>query len=121
MQNGADFVVNLAAGLDAQPYRIQLPTTLQWLEVDLPDIVYIVYYEEDVLENEKPRCRLERIPLDLSDAGARHSLLGELNSRAMKIVVLTDALPAELLPPPDELPIVTLIRAPRKVGGGCFI
>ncbi len=67
MQNGADFVVNLAAGLDAQPYRIKLPTTLQWLEVDLPDIVY---YEEDVLENEKPRCRLERIPLDLSDAGA---------------------------------------------------
>jgi len=56
--------------------------------VDLPDLVY---YEEDVLENEKPRCRLERIPLDLSDAAARHSLLGELNSRAMKIVVPTDA------------------------------
>jgi len=49
--------------------RIQLPSTFQWLEVDLPDLVY---YEEDVLENEKPRCRLERIPLDLSDAGARH-------------------------------------------------
>jgi len=27
--------------------------------VDLPDLVY---YEEDVLENEKPRCRLERTP-----------------------------------------------------------
>jgi methyltransferase (TIGR00027 family) len=38
IQNGASFVVNLAAGLDARPYRMQLPTTLQWLEVDLPDI-----------------------------------------------------------------------------------
>src|SRR6266436_2139203 len=89
IQNGADFVVNLAAGLDARPYRMKLPATLQWLEVDLPDIIY---YKEHVLENEKPGCRLERIPLDLSDAGARRSLLGELNRRAMKIVVLTEGL-----------------------------
>ncbi len=89
IQNGADLVVNLAAGLDARPYRMQLPTTLQWLEVDLPDIIY---YKEDVLENEKPGCRLERISLDLSDAAARRSLFGELNRRAMKIVVLTEGL-----------------------------
>jgi len=89
IQHGADFVVNLAAGLDARPYRMQLPTTLQWLEVDLPDIIY---YKEDVLANEKPRCQLERIPLDLSDAAARRSLFGELNIRAMNIVVLTEGL-----------------------------
>jgi len=61
IQNGASFVVNLAAGLDARPYRMQLPTTLQWLEVDLLDIID---YKEDVLANEKSRCQLERIPLD---------------------------------------------------------
>jgi methyltransferase (TIGR00027 family) len=89
IQNGLNFMVNLAAGLDARPYRMQLPTTLQWLEVDLPDIIY---YKEDVLANDKPRCQLERIPLDLSDGAARRSLFGELNRRAMKIVVLTEGL-----------------------------
>src|SRR5580700_5523810 len=63
IQDGADLVVNLAAGLDARPYRMNLPDTLQWVEVDFPDIVY---YKDEVLANEKPRCRLERISLDLS-------------------------------------------------------
>jgi len=29
---GADLIVNCAAGLDARPYRMQLPSTLQWIE-----------------------------------------------------------------------------------------
>ena len=32
---GADMVINLAAGLDTRPYRMQLPASLQWIEVDL--------------------------------------------------------------------------------------
>src|SRR5438270_12077955 len=35
---GVDTVVNLAAGLDARPYRLDLPPALQWIEVDLPEI-----------------------------------------------------------------------------------
>ena len=35
IHDGADLVVNLAAGLDARPYRMNLPATLQWVEVDL--------------------------------------------------------------------------------------
>ena len=33
---GCDYVVNLAAGLDARPYRMELPADLRWFEVDLP-------------------------------------------------------------------------------------
>jgi len=33
---GAQLVVNLAAGLDTRPYRMTLPRTLRWIEVDLP-------------------------------------------------------------------------------------
>jgi O-methyltransferase involved in polyketide biosynthesis len=29
-------IVNLAAGLDARAYRMQLPKTLKWIDVDLP-------------------------------------------------------------------------------------
>ena len=89
IQKGADLVLNLAAGLDARPYRLPLPSTLQWFEVDLPDIIC---YKEDVLANDKPRCHLERISLDLSDRVARRSLFGELNRRAMKTVVLSEGL-----------------------------
>src|SRR5208283_3134953 len=89
IQEGADLVINLAAGLDARPYRMELPSTLQWVEVDLPEIVS---YKEGILGNEKPRCRLERISLDLSDAPARRILFAKLDQRATKIVVLTEGL-----------------------------
>src|SRR5450755_809730 len=48
IEAGADLVVNLAAGLDARPYRMDLPTALQWVEVDLPEIVA---YKEEILGN----------------------------------------------------------------------
>src|SRR5690242_597559 len=35
-EDGFDTVLNLAAGLDTRPYRLALPTTLRWVEVDLP-------------------------------------------------------------------------------------
>lgn len=89
IQKGADLVVNLAAGLDARPYRMDLPSTLQWVEVDLPEIIS---YKEEVLVNEKPRCRLERISLDLSNLPERRRLFADLERRAKKIVVSTEGL-----------------------------
>jgi methyltransferase (TIGR00027 family) len=89
IQEGTGLVVNLAAGLDARPYRMQLPPTLQWVEVDLPEILS---YKEEILENEKPKCRLERIRLDLTDAPGRRTLFSELDRRAEKIAILTEGL-----------------------------
>src|SRR5438094_6995602 len=63
VQEGADLVINLAAGLDTRPYRMALPPSLRWVEVDLPDLLA---YKEEVLVGEKPLCALERIALDLS-------------------------------------------------------
>lgn len=36
---GTGKVLNLAAGLDARPYRMVLPAELEWVEVDLPPLV----------------------------------------------------------------------------------
>ena len=36
---GVDTVINLAAGLDARPYRLPLPAALRWVEVDLPELL----------------------------------------------------------------------------------
>lgn len=89
LQQGVDLVLNLAAGLDARPYRMKLPPSLQWIEVDLPGILA---YKEEILAGEKPTCALERIRLDLADVNARHALFSNLNQRAKKILVLTEGL-----------------------------
>jgi methyltransferase (TIGR00027 family) len=89
LQAGADLVVNLAAGLDARPYRMDLSPTLQWVEVDFPEIIS---YKEEILANEKPKCRLERVSLDLSDGPARRKLFENLNGRATKVVIMTEGL-----------------------------
>lgn len=89
LQQGVDMVVNLAAGLDARPYRMKLPASLQWIEVDLPEILT---YKEEILANEKPSCALERVRLDLSDGNARRALFASFDRRAKKILVLTEGL-----------------------------
>src|SRR6185295_7983751 len=38
-RDSIDTVLNLAAGLDARPYRLPLPSELRWIEVDLPGIL----------------------------------------------------------------------------------
>jgi methyltransferase (TIGR00027 family) len=92
---GADMVVNLAAGLDARPYRMQLPATLQWIEVDLPELLA---YKESVLAGAKPVCRLERVALDLSDVAARRDLFARLGTRAKRALIITEGLLIYLSP-----------------------
>lgn len=86
---GTDMVVNLAAGLDARPYRMALPASLQWIEVDLPEILA---YKEGILANEKPACALERVRTDLSDVAVRRALFAGLDRRANRILILTEGL-----------------------------
>lgn len=89
LEQGVDMVVNLAAGLDARPYRMLLPRSLQWVEVDLPDVID---YKRTILEAEAPGCSLERYRLDLSDVAARHDLFQELSLRSSKTLVLSEGL-----------------------------
>ena len=89
VQQGVDTVINLAAGLDARPYRMQLPPSLKWIEVDLPEILA---YKEEILRGEKPVCSLERIHLDLSNATARRGFFTELGSRCKKALIITEGL-----------------------------
>lgn len=89
VRQGTDLVINLAAGLDARPYRMELPPSLQWVEVDLPEIVS---YKEEVLAGETPVCSLERVRLDLSGAEARRALFARLGAQAKRAMILTEGL-----------------------------
>lgn len=89
VRQGMDMVINLAAGLDSRPYRMPLPPTLRWIEVDLPEILD---YKESILRDEKPVCSLERFRLDLSNLDARHALFAQLGSKAKNALVITEGL-----------------------------
>ncbi len=89
IQQGTDQVINLAAGLDARPYRMELSASLQWVEVDFPEIVS---YKEGILGREKPKCQLQRVSLDLADTEGRRRLFAELGSRSKKTVVVSEGL-----------------------------
>src|SRR5262249_12592901 len=74
---GIDTVLNLGAGLDTRPYRMRLPQSLRWIEVDYPKIIEL---KESRLVDETPRCQLERIKLDLADVFARQQLFSRIAS-----------------------------------------
>jgi len=80
-------ILNLGAGLDARPYRMDLPEHIRWIEVDYPKIIEL---KERLLSDEKPCCDLERIKLDLSDIPARKRLLAEIAGTSGKTLVLTE-------------------------------
>lgn len=84
-----EMIVNLAAGLDSRPYRLDLPPALQWVEIDLPEIVNP---KQDLLSGEKPRCRLEIITQFLGDAAQRRALFSQLNLRSRRIMVMSEGL-----------------------------
>jgi len=86
---GADMIVNLAAGLDTRPYRMDLPASLKWIEVDLPGILD---YKESLLQDEKPVCSLERMRADLAIAENRLALFRRLNEDGRNTLVVSEGL-----------------------------
>jgi methyltransferase (TIGR00027 family) len=87
--HGTDMVVNLAAGLDTRPYRMDLPPRLKWIEVDLPDITD---YKEQKLEADTPKCRLERVRLDLRNSTERQHLFARLNDECTRALIISEGL-----------------------------
>jgi len=86
---GCDLVVNLAAGLDARPYRMTLPPSLMWVEIDLPGIID---EKEKILRDDKPVCKLERIRLDLANVAQRRKVFADLGALSRRALVLSEGL-----------------------------
>lgn len=87
IQEGIDTVVNLGAGLDTRPYRLKLPPSLRWVEVDYP---HIIQFKEEKLKEAKSTCQLERVALDLANKNERQNFFQKINSSAKKVAVLTE-------------------------------
>jgi methyltransferase (TIGR00027 family) len=88
VQQGAATVLNLAAGLDARPYRLPLPPSLRWLHVDLPDMVD---YFRGQMAGETPHCELEFIAADMRDADAKRDVFTRAAMHG-PVLVITEGL-----------------------------
>jgi methyltransferase (TIGR00027 family) len=86
---GCDRVLNLAAGLDTRPYRLELPLEFTWVEADLPKLLE---EKTQLLADQTPRCRLTRVAVDLADPQARDAFLDGALDGATKALVLTEGL-----------------------------
>ena len=87
LAEGADTVVNLGAGLDTRPYRMNLLPSLRWVEIDFPQMIQ---YKTEKLKAETPKCHLEHIAADLSDIPLRRKIFERLGSESTKILVITE-------------------------------
>ena len=61
---GATTVINLAAGLDSRAFRLRLPPTIRWFDVDLPDMIA---YRQEQFAGATPACIHEHLVADLSN------------------------------------------------------
>lgn len=113
IRGGVDAVVNLGAGLDTRPYRLDLPAPFLWVEADFP---HMIQYKENVLRDQAPRCRLQRVGVDLSDAAARRAFLADVAPQAQRVLVLTEG----VVPYLTEAQVAELaadLKSQPRVGG----
>ena len=85
---GVDLVLNLAAGLDTRPWRLDLPAHLRWVDVDLPDILS---YKADLMKTERAACLYEAEAADLTQPAALAQALARCG-QAKKIAVVSEGL-----------------------------
>ena len=94
-QEGVRNVLNLAAGLDARPFRLPLPPSLSWFHIDLPEMVA---YVQDGLGDAKPNCAMEFLSADLTDSSGRKAALDRAAEAGGPALAISEGLLVYLRP-----------------------
>ena len=111
---GVNTVLNLGAGLDTRPYRMDLPASLHWVEVDYP---HVIEFKEERLRSETPRCRLTRVKLDLANTDERGRMLDTYCPRPNKVLILTEGVVTYL----SETEVASLADDLRPRAAYCIV
>lgn len=93
-RHGIDLVLNLAAGLDTRPWRLALPSSLRWLDVDLPDILR---YKSSVVSGESASCQYDVVHADVTEASGRANAFARC-ADARRALVVTEGFLVYLTP-----------------------
>lgn len=94
IERGARTVLNLGAGLDARAFRLKLPSTLRWLDVDLPAVTA---YRRECLGTAVAACRHAHVEADLRIAAERQRVISDAGSDG-PLLVITEGLLIYLAP-----------------------
>lgn len=86
-EENIELVINLGAGLDTRPYRLDLPAQLKWVEIDFQ---HMLDYKIPLLAKETPRCDLRRFAVDLSIDAERKKILAELTQDSKRTLFITE-------------------------------
>jgi methyltransferase (TIGR00027 family) len=90
-----DLVVNLACGLDARAWRLDVPSDLRWVDVDFP---VMIDYKTEIMKNEHTVCKYEAIAADLTNDAARTALFDRLGAESKRALVISEGLLIYLTP-----------------------
>jgi methyltransferase (TIGR00027 family) len=93
VSSGIDTVINLGAGLDTRPYRMDLPPSLHWVEVDDPRLLE---RKTARLHTAVPSCSIERVGLDLTDRDAYRGLFDRIWLTSTRAMVLAEGVLGDL-------------------------
>jgi methyltransferase (TIGR00027 family) len=88
-EHKVDTVLNLAAGLDTRAYRLPLPGSLRWIDVDLPGILE---YKEEKLQDARPVCNYQTEKIDLAEEGKRRELFQRIGAESRQVMIITEGL-----------------------------
>ncbi|WP_167784731.1 class I SAM-dependent methyltransferase [Ramlibacter rhizophilus] len=94
-RRGVSTVLNLGAGLDTRAFRLPLPPSLRWFDVDLPGIIA---YRQQCLAAEAPACKHVHVAADLSQPAARARVLQAARDARGRLLVITEGLLLYLTP-----------------------
>jgi methyltransferase (TIGR00027 family) len=93
-RHDVDLILNIAAGLDTRPWRLALPSTVRWVDVDLPEVLE---YKAGVVGSERTACKYESLQGDIVDPKSRAQVLAHC-AGARRVLVITEGLLVYLTP-----------------------
>jgi methyltransferase (TIGR00027 family) len=87
VRRGVHTFVNLGAGMDTRPYRMQLPPDTRWIEIDFENLVQL---KNAALNDYTPECRIERVGLNLLDRQARRDAFTAYSSHDGRSMLIAE-------------------------------
>lgn len=94
-EENIDTVLNLAAGLDTRAYRLNLPSSLRWYDIDLPEISS---HKERVLNNKTPKCDYHLVKMDLANQAERARFFSDVARESKKTLIVSEGFLMYLTP-----------------------
>ena len=111
VEQGATQILNLGAGLDTRAFRLNLPATLRWFDVDLPNMVA---HRRACLKDLKPSCAHAHVAADVTDAAELQHALSAANVGTGPTLVVSEGL-LIYLDPAQVGALATLLTADQTV------